>query len=129
MRLLLILLAIIWGLGILDQGNRSSAKNKLGRISSFTWHSADARSLTKDLNSGQNISNFLGEEDGDEEDGEEDGEDDEDDRWSVPHQSNEYDFSFNFSALRTSFSLFIRVADAHLGSPFNPPDVVLKNSY
>jgi hypothetical protein len=125
MRLLLILLAIIWGLGILDQGNRSSTKNKLGRISSFTWHSADARSLTKELNSGQNISNFLGEEDGDEEDGE----DDEDDRWSVPHQSNEYDFSFNFSALRTSFSLFIRVADAHLGSPFNPPDVVLKNSY
>lgn len=124
MRLLLILLAIIWGLGILDQGNRSSTKNKLGRISSFTWHSADARSLTKELNSGQNISNFLGEEDG-----EEDGEDDEDDRWSVPHQSNEYDFSFNFSALRTSFSLFIRVADAHLGSPFNPPDVVLKNSY
>ena len=125
MRLLLILLAIIWGLGILDQGNRSSAKNKLVRISSFTWHSADARSLTKELNSGQNISNFLGEEDGDEEDGE----DDEDDRWSVPHQSNEYDFRFNFSALRTSFSLFIRVADAHLGSPFNPPDVVLKNSY
>ena len=125
MRLLLILLAIIWGLGILDQGNRSSTKKKLGRISSFTWHSADARSLTKELNSGQNISNFLGEEDGDEEDGE----DDEDDRWSVPHQSNEYDFSFNFSALRTSFSLFIRVADAHLGSPFNPPDVVLKNSY
>ncbi len=134
MRLLLILLAVIWGLGILDQDIKSSTHNTFLGVNRYTWHRSEATSLSKDGNSVLNISSFFGEEDGDEEDGdeedgEEDGEDDEDDRWSVPHQSNEYDFSFNFSALRTSFSLFIRVADAHLGSPFNPPDVVLKNSY
>ncbi len=122
MRLLLILLAVIWGLGILDQDIKSSTHNTFLGVNTYTWHRSEATSLSKDGNSVLNISSFFGEEDGDEEDGDEDNEDG---HWSVPQVTNDFALIFNFSALKTSFSHFLSVTDAHLGSPFNPPDVIL----
>jgi hypothetical protein len=120
MRFLLFLLAIIWGLGILDQKIQSGINKGLGEVSTFTWHQADASSMLTGEKAAQNLSsNFFGEEDGNEEDGE----DDEDDRWSVPEPSHEYEFKFYRFEFRKSISHFVRVPDAHLSSPFNPPDV------
>jgi hypothetical protein len=45
MRFLLFLLAIIWGLGILDQKIQSGINKGLGEVSTFTWHQADASSM------------------------------------------------------------------------------------
>ncbi len=124
MRFLLFLLAIIWGLGILDQKIQLGINKGLGEVSTFTWHQADASSLQTGEKAAQNLSsNFFGEEDGNEEDGE----DDEDDRWSGPDSSHEYVFKISAFKLRKSISHFVRVPDVHLSSPFNPPDVYLKN--
>jgi hypothetical protein len=119
MRFLLFLLAIIWGLGILDQKIQSGFQKGLDQVPTYTWHKADASSMMTGDKLGQNLSsNFFGEEDGNEEDGE----DDEDDRWSAPELSHEFDFNFYSFELRNSISHFERILDAHLSSPFNPPD-------
>jgi hypothetical protein len=119
MRFLLFLLAIIWGLGILDQKIQSGFQKGLGQVPTYTWHKADASSMMTGDKLGQNLSsNFFGEEDGNEEDGE----DDEDDRWSAPEPSHEYAFKFYRFEFRKSISHFVRILDAHLSSPFNPPD-------
>ena len=124
MRFLLFLLAIIWGLGILDQKIQSGINKGLDEVSTYTWHQADASWMQTGEKVAQNLSsNFFGEEDGNEEDGE----DDKDDRWSVSESSHEYVFKISAFKLRKSISHFVRVPDVHLSSPFNPPDVYLKN--
>ena len=55
MRFLLFLLAIIWGLGILDQKIQSGINKGLGEVSTFTWHQADATSMQAGKKAAHNL--------------------------------------------------------------------------